>query len=127
MKSALGFVAFVLIGQVILLALGIGEGFSLHWAIPAIDLGTAIVACVLTAMMMAYMLWEYIKFVVRNGLARQAAGRAEEASEDEDVEDEDDQFEDDEVGEIVVEPLGSLGGYRISSPATRRRKQRKRR
>ena len=125
MKSALGFAAFVIIGQAILLTVGIGEGFLLHSAIPAIELGTAIVACVLTAMLMAYFLSEYVKLVVRDGLARQAAASADEALANEDDEDQVDGFENEE-DEIIVEPLGSLGGYRVSTPATRQRKRRKR-
>lgn len=118
MKHLIQLVVTFLVGQAVLLTVGIGEGFLLHWAVPAIDLGTAILVSVLTDMLVVYFLGKYVGLVVRDYLMHRAVA---DDSEDEDAEEE---LDDDEV---IVEPLGKLGGYRLSTPAIRERKRRKKR
>jgi hypothetical protein len=95
MKSMFTMVLIFVGGQIVILGIGIAEGFLVHWAIPAIGLDGAILAAVLTTMAMIYVFSQVAKSVVRTHPER--ADASDDDEEEHDDEDDEGDEDDDEV------------------------------
>ena len=78
MKSHSFILVSFAIGQLILLGAGIGEGFVIHWLIPAIDLGPAIITAEISAITLVYLFYQIGASIVARQLATRWAAEEEE-------------------------------------------------
>ena len=113
------------LGLVILAAIGIGFGYLIHAGVPAVDLGSSVVAGFLT-MLVASMLFAPVLHVFLSYATRVPSPSAESANEDgeQDVDEESAQEEAELAADRIAEALFDRLETRLSPKPSRRSRYR---
>ena len=112
LKVVAGILGILAIGHLILIGLCVGEGYLLHWLLPGMDVGSAILAGTAFVIASLYFVVQFIRIASSFDMSR---GSTKEAEEDEEDEEDD---EEEEPRDFFLPP-------RPSGPRRRRRKRRR--
>jgi hypothetical protein len=107
MKVFAGFMAIFAIGHMLLVAVGVGEGYVLHWLFPGLDLSVAIAVGTAFVLVTAYFAVQIVRLVTSYEVNRFMSQQTEEEEEEEEEEE-------------------SEGFFRPRRPRGPRRRQRRR-
>lgn len=122
MRALMATVTMFLLFQLTLVGFSIGEGFLLHWLLPAVELSTAIfsglAATIAVACFIAYALESMAVKRIEDQAAAQNEGAADDEAEDEaEVEDFDEEVEHHarEINRLLNQPLPPMEPRRRQS------------